>query len=115
MILVFIASPFRAATDWQRAENVRHAERAALEVWKAGACAVCPQANSALFHGECPDDVFLAGYRSLLLRCDAVYVAGQESEGVKAELAVATCPVFYDMPGLVAWLERSEAPLFHRG
>ncbi len=112
MRVVFIASPFRAKTEWQRAENVRHAERAALEVWKAGACAVCPQANSALFQDECPDEVFLEGYRRLVVRCDALLVAGQESDGVRAEIQVARnvgIPVFWNVEELSVWMRRSEA------
>jgi hypothetical protein len=109
--IIFIASPFRARTEWGRAENVRHAERAALQVWKLGAVAVCPQANSALFQDECPDEVFLKGYRHLLRRCDAVLIAGQESEGVRAELAEANArwmPVFHTVEALGAWLKVQE-------
>lgn len=115
MKLVFICSPFRASTDWQRAENVRRAERMALDVWNVGACAICPQANSALFHGEGPDDRYLAGYLELLSRCDAVY-AGARSDGVDAEIARATnlgIPVFRSAGEVAAWLAHAEAPLFH--
>lgn len=114
MKLVFIASPFRAHTDWQRAENVRHAERIALQVWQAGACAVCPQAMSQHFHGEGPDQRYLDGYISLLRRCDAVIVGGQ-SDGVARELEVAAeqgLPVFREVGELIGWLDREEAPLF---
>jgi hypothetical protein len=112
MRVIFVAAPFRAKTEWQRAENVRHAERAALEVWKAGACAVCPQANSALFQDECPDEVFLEGYRRLVARCDALLVAGQQSEGVRREIEVArnvNIPVFYTVEELSAWIRRSRS------
>lgn len=88
-LVVFIAAPFRGATAWQVAENVRAAERAALEVWRAGHVAVCPQANSALFHGAAPDEVFLIGYQELLRRCDVMYVAGATSAGVVDEMRVA--------------------------
>lgn len=114
MKLVFIAAPFRAATDWQRYCNVRRAETYALQVWKLGACAVCPQANSAHFHGEGPDEVYLTGYLALLERCDAVLVVAQ-SDGVAAELARAAAwdlPVFRTVEELGAWLMREEAPLF---
>jgi hypothetical protein len=114
MKIVFIAAPFRAATPWGIAENVRDAERVALEVWRLGAVAVCPQANSALFHGEGPDQRYLTGYLALLARCDAVLVAGQ-SAGVSAELARAAeleLPVFRDLASLSEWLTREEAPLF---
>lgn len=110
MKLVFIASPFRSPTEWGRAENVRHAERFALMVWQLGAVAVCPQANSAHFDGECPDEVFLEGYRALLRRCDAVLVCGIRSAGVRAELETAEThriPVFYSVEELSVWLKPS--------
>lgn len=114
MRLVFVASPFRASTDWERYRNVHRAEALALDVWRAGACAVCPQANSAHFHGEGPDQRYLDGYLALLARCDAVIVGGQSS-GVERELARASelgIPVFLTVEELVGWLERTEAPLF---
>lgn len=107
MKLVFIASPFRARTEWGRAENVRAAERWALEVWKLGAVAICPQANSALFQDECPDEVFLEGYLELLRRCDALLVTGVLSEGVRAEMACAATlgmPTFRSLAELSVWL-----------
>lgn len=86
MRIVFVAAPFRAATEWERAENVRAAERHALDVWLAGHVAVCPQANSARFQDSAPDEVFLEGYKRLLKRCDVVFVPGKISEGVDAEI-----------------------------
>jgi len=108
MKLVFIASPFRAPTEWGRAENVRLAERLALEVWKAGAVAVCPQANSALFQDECPDEVFLEGYLELLRRCDAVLFASESrmSAGVHVEVEEARrigLPVFSCIEQVAHW------------
>jgi hypothetical protein len=104
--VVFIAAPFRADTAFAIAENVRRAERAALAVWRLGMVAVCPQANSALFHGAAPDAVFLNGYRALLGRCDAVLVAGDHSSGVLAELERAAdlgIPIFDDLDKLREW------------
>ena len=117
MKLVFVASPFRATTDWERWRNVHRAQELALEVWKAGAVAVCPQANSAHFHESLPDSRFLDGYLALLARCDAVLVGGQ-SAGVAAEMVHADecgLPVFLTIDELSAWIERQEAPLFADG
>lgn len=114
MKLIFIASPFRAPTPWQVAENVRRAERLALSVWQAGAVAVCPQSMSALFDGEGPDSRYLDGWLALLARCDAVLVGGQ-SAGVDAELRRAGelgLPVFRTIEDLSAWIVGEEAPLF---
>lgn len=113
MKLIFIAAPFRAPTDWQRAENVRRAEQAALQVWKLGAVAVCPQANSQHFQDECSDAVFLAGGLALLARCDAVYLAGHVSEGVAAELAAATVPILRDIESVRRWLGPQGLPPLH--
>lgn len=115
MKLVFVASPFRAPTPWLIAENVRRAERIALEVWRSGAVAVCPQSMSALFHGEGPDQRYLDGWLALLARCDAVIVGGQMSAGVAAEVARAEelgLPVFRTVEELAAWTVEEEAPLF---
>lgn len=113
MKLVFIASPFRAGTDWGRAENVRVAERAALEVWQlGGAAAICPQANSALFHGEAPDRVFLDGYLAILRRCDAVLAPGGWSAGVNAEIDAASkagIPIFKSVAALELWIREVAA------
>lgn len=114
MKLVFVASPFRAATPWLVAENVRQAERAALEVWRAGAVAVCPQSMSALFDKEGPDQRYLDGWLALLARCDAVLVVAQ-SAGVEREMIRADecgLPIFRTVAELSAWLQREEAPLF---
>jgi len=116
MKIIFIASPFRAATTWGVAENVRRAERAALDVWRAGGVAVAPQSMSALFHGEGPDERYLIGWLKVLERCDAVLVVAQ-SCGVAAETARAAeleLPVFFSTEDLTEWMGREEAPLFHR-
>lgn len=115
MKLIFLAAPFRAATDWERWCNVHRAETTALQVWRLGACAICPQANSAHFHGEGPDELYLRGYLALLARCDAVLIAGPRSPGVVAEIEEAErlkIPVLRDIESLDAWLKKQEAPLF---
>lgn len=114
MKLIFIASPFRAPTPWQVAENVRTAERMALEVWRIGAVAVAPQSMSALFDKEGPDSLYLDGWLCLLAKCDAVLVGGM-SDGVSAEVVRADelgLPVFRSVASLSEWLAREERPLF---
>ena len=51
MKLVYIAGPFRGSSAWDIEENIRVAERAALEVWKMGAAALCPHTNTRFFQG----------------------------------------------------------------
>lgn len=50
--IVYIAGPFRAATAWAIAKNVRAAEAWALEIAKTGAIPFIPHSMYHLFHGE---------------------------------------------------------------
>lgn len=72
MILVYIAGPYRAPTEWEVLGNIRRAEEVALRVWKAGAACICPHKNTAFFGGAAPDDVWLTGDLEMVRRCDAV-------------------------------------------
>jgi hypothetical protein len=85
--VVYIAGPFRGATSWQIAENVRNAERYGLEVARLGAMPLIPHANTAHFHGEGDDQVWIDGTLELLRRCDAaVFIPGwQRSKGSQGE------------------------------
>lgn len=109
MRVIYIAGPFRGPSAWAIESNIRVAESLALEVWRAGAVAVCPHANSRYFQGAAPDDIWLTGYLELLRRCDAVLVTPDwtRSAGAMAEVAEADAhglPVFDTLAGLVAWL-----------
>lgn len=96
-IVVYIAGPFRADTHWGIAKNVRKAEEAALEVWKAGFTAICPHLNTAHFQGELPDEEWLEGDLEIILRCDAVLLipGWTASKGSVGEWDHAT---FYCIP-----------------
>lgn len=114
MNVVYIAGPYRGPNAWAIAENVRTAERAALEVWKMGAAALCPHTNTANFQGAAPDEVWLEGDLEMLRRCDAVYALPtfHLSTGAKAEIAEAErrhIPVFYKLADLFQWLRTPEA------
>lgn len=77
MKVIYIAGPFRGATPWDVAENVRNAERWALEVAKLGAMPLCPHANTAHFDGQCTGQFWLDGTLELLRRCDAaIFIPG---------------------------------------
>jgi hypothetical protein len=98
--LVYIAGPFRAASQWRQEQNIRRAEEVALEVWRAGGVAICPHLNTRFFGGELPDQAWLDGDLEILRRCDAlVTVDGwKSSEGAVAEVNFAETsgiPVFY--------------------
>jgi len=107
--VVFIAGPFRADTPWKIEQNVRKAETAALEVWKTGAAALCPHANTRFFQDEAPDVVWLEGGLEMLRRCDAVLMVGdwRSSRGALAERETAFqygLKVFDKISECVRWL-----------
>lgn len=89
--VIFISGPFRAPTPYGVEENCRRAEAAALEVWRAGAVAICVHAMCRHYSGAAPDSVWLAGDLEILRRCDAVLlVEGWEaSSGTRGEIEEA--------------------------
>jgi nucleoside 2-deoxyribosyltransferase len=102
-VLIYIAGPFRAPTQWGIAENVRNAERVGLEVARAGAYPIIPHANTQHFNGEGSDQLWLSGTLELMRRCDAVVVIDgwERSTGTRAEMKEAYAlglPVFICEP-----------------
>ena len=91
MQVIYIAGKYRAKTERELVENIRHAEAAAIRLWKRGYAVICPHMNSAHMGGTCPDQVFIDGDLEILKRCDAIYMLDNctESEGAKLELATA--------------------------
>ena len=109
MKLVYVAGPFRGASSWDIEENIRRAERLALEVWRSGAACICPHTNTRFFQGAADDAVWLDGDIEILIRCDAVVMTDdwQRSSGARAEEEVARkngLPVFYSIGDLRDWL-----------
>ena len=92
MTTVYVASRYRAPTVNGIHENITQARRCAVDLWKAGLCALTPHLNSAFMDGVAPDAVFLEGGLELLRRCDALVVVVDEekwSDGVRAEIDLA--------------------------
>jgi nucleoside 2-deoxyribosyltransferase len=109
MKAVYVAGPFRGPNSWEIEENIRRAERLALEVWRMGAAALCPHTNTRFFQGAADDSVWLDGDLELLARCDAVVMTDdwERSTGAKAEERFAVergIPVFYNLLALREWL-----------
>jgi len=109
MKVVYIAGPFRGASAWEIQQNVMAAMALALEVWRRGAVAICPHANTMFFQGAAEDDVWLKGDYELLKRSDAVLMTAdwQRSSGAAVErqqALTAGCPVLYSLADLDAWL-----------
>lgn len=122
MRVVYVAGPYRCASahapgqqdNWGIQCNVMRAMALALEVWRLGAAAVCPHANTMFFQNAAPDDVWLDGDLALLARCDAVVMTDDwaRSSGAKAEHAFAVergIPVFYSAAQLAIWLDAGRA------
>lgn len=112
MKIVYIAGPFRGPNAWVVEENIRRAERLALEVWRMGAAVLCPHTNTRFFDGAAPDKFFLEGDLEMLRRCDAVLMTGdwEKSTGARAEQAFALghgIPVFYHLSHVKDWLNAS--------
>lgn len=84
---IYIAGAYRAPTPWQITENIHAARLLSLAVWKLGAVALCPHANTALFDGEADDAIWLEGDLELLRRCDAILMVPnwKQSQGASAE------------------------------
>jgi hypothetical protein len=115
MRVVYVAGPYRGPDNWAIAENIRNAERLALDVWKAGAAALCPHANTAHFQFAAPDAVWLDGDLAMLAKCDAMIMTPdwRRSSGARAEHDFASqrgIPIFYDLETLRAWLMPSMTP-----
>lgn len=109
MKVIYIAGPFRAANYWEQEQNVRRAESLALEVWKLGAAALCPHANTRFFQGAAKDEVWSEGDIEMMKRCDAVLLAPgwQWSEGAHTEFDIAYekgIPVYESLEKLKKWL-----------
>ncbi len=87
MKVIYVAGPFRAATQWQIARNIRAAEEVGFVVSNAGAMPLIPHANTAHFHGLQTAGFWIEGTKELLRRCDAaVFIRGwSESQGSVGE------------------------------
>jgi len=110
MPVIYIAGPYRHATEWGVTRNIRAAELVAVEVWQAGAVALCPHLNGAHLGGCVADDDILAGDRELLKRADAVLMIGswETSEGARLEHDFAReigQPIFYDLDHMRRWVD----------
>lgn len=115
MKVVYVAGPYRAPTPWGIEQNIRRAEALSLEVWRLGAAAICPHANTRYFQHECADDVWLKGDLAILEKCDAILLTPdwQKSEGAKVEAHHARylgIPIFTNIEELTEFLWKSQNP-----
>ncbi len=117
MKVVYVAGPFRCASShvdgqqdcWGIQQNIMRAMELSLEVWRAGAAAVCPHANTMFYQNAAPDHVWLDGDIAILKKCDAILMTPdwERSSGARAEHDIAKrslIPIFYDLKALQEWL-----------
>lgn len=118
--LVYVAGPYRAATEWGLVKNIRKAEELALRVWSSGAACICPHKNVAHYGGAVQpgpgvdDEIWLNGDLEMLRRCDAVLLTDnwESSKGATAEAEFANSigiPVFLSFDVFEAWLKNELA------
>lgn len=86
--LVYIASPYRG----DKKRNIRKASKYTRAAFDAGMVPITPH----LFYSSILDDsnpeqrtAGMAAGTAILLRCDELWVFGEPSEGMKAEIATA--------------------------
>lgn len=108
--LVYVAGPYRAASEWKVKRNVDLAERYAIMVWRLGAACICPHKNTERFGGAAPDSAWIEGDMEIVRRCDALLVIGdwQRSEGTIGEIREATrcgIPIFFSIAELAEALK----------
>ena len=107
--VIYIAGPFRSTTYYGQVENIRRAEAVALEVWRAGAAALCPHLNTQNFQGALHDEVWLEGDLALLHKCDAILMMERwdQSRGAREERFYAMLrrmPILYGIEDCQRWL-----------
>lgn len=111
--VIYIAGPYRAKTPFQILGNIRRAQEVALDVWRLGAVALCPHANTTLFDGEADDAIWLLGDQELLRRSDAIlmvegwmYSAGARDERQLAfDLGLPIFDTWRELDVLKEWID----------
>lgn len=118
MRLVYVAGPFRDSSAWEVENNIRRAEFWSLAVWRNGAAAICPHANTRYFDGVegVSAREFLDGTLSMLAVCDAMLVVTDrgkhaQSSGTLAEIQYAKdwrIPTFYthNFDAFIGWCKK---------
>jgi len=100
MKVAYVSGPYRADTVNGIVQNIRRAEKVAVELWQMGYAVICAHKNTALLDGICDDDVWMKGDIEILKRCDLVIMIPewQRSQGSLHEWDAAQLseiPTFY--------------------
>jgi hypothetical protein len=85
--LIYIAGKIQAETAWEREQNIRQAEEAALAILKLGAAVHCPHTMCRYFDGEMPWEEWIMRDLEVLGRCNAIFMCAnwRDSKGATAE------------------------------
>ena len=89
--IAYIAGPYRAKDVRGIVTNIRNAELYAIKWWRKGYAVICPHLNTALFDGALPDEAWLQGDITLMLRADIVVMipGWKKSVGARREYKIA--------------------------
>ena len=91
MDIAYISGKYKGNVN----ENIEHAKREAIKLWKLGYAVICPHLNTVHFDGLCHDDVWLNGDLEILKRLypnrDAIYmlIGWKDSPGAITERDLA--------------------------
>lgn len=104
MKIIYVAGKYRAGSEWELVENIRHAEKEAIKLWQQGWAVICPHKNTAHFGGLAPDIRWLEGDLEFIKRCDAIYMlkGWRDSVGAVEEHRVAReagLEIYYETRG----------------
>lgn len=113
MILVYVAAPYTAKSEFERKLNVEAARYAGHKIAKEGLFPVMPTVNSAGFDDVGDYDFWIKGTLELMRRCDAVYVVDgyHNSNGVSGEISEAMrlgIPIYFSIETMALQLLSSE-------
>lgn len=101
MKLIYVAGKYRAKSEWELVNNIRHAEEVSLDLWRSGWVVITPHKNTQNFQGALPDSVWLNGCLEILKRCDAIFMMKgfRQSLGAMEEYKLAEemgIPIYYE-------------------
>lgn len=109
--LVYVSGKYRAATLLEILQNIAGAWQDAAEIWRMGACAICPHMNTAGFSEIFGKESIISGEQCIqgdlvmIFRCDAIFMreGWEESKGANQERDFAEehgIPIYYTLSAL---------------
>lgn len=114
-IVVYVAGKYTGENYDEIDSHIRLARDYAVKIWELGFTAICPHLNTAhfeVFASKVAEQEILAGYLSVIKRCDALFLLPdwRDSKGATRELHYARehdIPVFMRLEKLDAAFRHS--------